>query len=230
MTERILYRSIRTNLAFVTSQGQEQAVAITSSGPREGKTATSSNLAITFAQLGQKVLLIDADLRRPSVHSVFKLENNKGLSSLLIEATETEETIKQTDLANLHVITSGPTPPNPSELLSSPSFDRCLDRLRPHYDKIIFDACPTLMISDVLSLAQKVDGMIFVIRAEQPYRGVVSKAIGQLTNVGANLLGVILNGVHRDQQDPADRYYQQYGYGYYGYRPSSQSEESTTNL
>jgi capsular exopolysaccharide synthesis family protein len=225
-----MYRNIRTNLSFATSTKNEKIIIITSTSPEEGKTATSLNLSITLAQLGQRVLLIDSDLRRPSIHRVFSVSERKGFSSLLIKAISLEEAIHHTSIERLDIIPAGPIPPNPSELLSSTAVDEVFNSLRNRYDKIIVDACPIIPISDTLILSQKVDGIVFVIRAEGPHRNIVTKAKNQLEAIKANIIGCILNGVAPDRMEMADRHY--YQYGYYRYRQGGSVEEPeqpTTN-
>lgn len=218
-----MYRSIRTNLSFATSTNMEKIILITSTSPEEGKTATSLNLSITLAQLGQKVLLIDSDLRRPNVHKMFELSDKRGFSSLLINAITIDEAIHSTPIDNLEIIPAGPIPPNPAELLSSSNVEKIFENLRQRYDKIIVDACPILPISDTLVLSQKVDGVVFVVRAEGPHRNAVIKAKGQLEAIRCNIVGCILNGVSPDRMEMADRYY--YRYGYYRYRPGGAAEQ-----
>ncbi len=207
-----MYRNIRTNLSFVTSTNQEKIILITSTSPEEGKTATSMNLAITQAQLDQKVLIIDADLRRPSVSAAFEIKDKKGFSSLLINAIDIDEAIHRTSVKNLDIIPSGPIPPNPAELLSTETLTEVFKALAKRYDKIIIDACPTIPISDTLVLSQQVDGVIYVIRSGGPHRNFVLKAKSKLTNINANIIGVILNGVSPDQMGLTDHYYYRYSY------------------
>ena len=223
-----LYRTIRTNLSFVTSQNDEKLLLFTSTGPKEGKSATSLNLAITLAKLGQRVLLLDGDLRRPSVHKVFDLKTKVGFSSLLINAVSIDEAIQQTAIEHLDILPAGPIPPNPSELLSSERTDAIFAELRGRYDKILVDGTPTLFISDALVLSQKVDGVIFVVRAGVPHRNVVTRAKSQLENVGARIIGCILNGVSQENMDITDRYY--YRYGYYRYQETNADESRDPQL
>ena len=217
-----MYRNIRTNLTFTTSPSGNNLLLVTSTSPEEGKTATSINLALTFAQLGQRVLLLDGDLRRPSIHRHFELSNDIGFSNLLINTVDFSEAVIDSNIENLSIVTSGPTPPNPSELLGSEQTSHILELVKSRYDKIIIDGCPIVPISDSLILSQKVDGIVFVVLAEGPHRNVVLKAKSQLEKIGSNFVGCILNGVPLEHMDMGHRYSY---YGYYNRYVRSNNDE-----
>jgi succinoglycan biosynthesis transport protein ExoP len=218
------YRNIRTNLTFVSSHKGFKTFMLTSASPQEGKTATSLNLAITLAQLGQRVLLIDADLRRPSMHHLFGVDNLRGFSNLLIDAIQIEEAVLPTGIQNLSLIPSGPLPPNPAELLSSDTTRSVIQQFREKYDRVIIDTSPVVPISDALVLSQLVDGVIYVVFSEGPHRTLVSQGKKNLEKVEAPIIGTILNGVRLDQIELANRYYYRYGYHSYLSEEPSESE------
>lgn len=202
------YRTIRTNIQFASSADREiRSIVITSSGPGEGKSTTSANLAVVFANSGQRVLLIDADMRKPTVHKTFNLQNHEGLSNLLSSHESIQEVIQATSVPNLSLLTSGPKPPNPSELLSSIRMDQLLRELEASYDFIIFDMPPIVAVTDAQIMASKVDGTLLVIREDVSRKDVLLKARDLLGMVNANILGAVYHGT----KNSGDQ-----GYYYYG--------------
>jgi len=214
------FRTIRTNLLFSSPDIEKKVLLITSVLPLEGKTVLASNLAITFATMGKNVLLIDADLRRPRIHTVFDLERNKGLSALL---TGGESLIKNTDIPSLKVITSGTLPPNPAELLNSKKMKEIIERARAQYDLIIIDSPPILSVTDPVILATFSDGTVVTIRASSTPRPAIKKGIQQLSEVGGKVLGCVLNDVNFEKES---YYYSNYRY-YYHYYYHAYEEESS---
>ena len=202
------YRTLRTNIQYSSLDKKVKVVLITSSSPGEGKTTTSSNLAIVMAQGGNKTILIDCDQRKPTVHKVFKLSNSTGLSNMLVGETETEIGIQKTEVPNLHVLTSGTKPPNPTELLGSQKMKNFVQELKKTYDFIILDTPPVMMVTDAQILAQYTDGCLLVVSSGEAEKDCVIKAQGLLTKVNAKILGVVLNKVN-----PTKKGYYQYGYG-----------------
>ena len=199
------FRTIRTNILYSSVEKRTQSMIVTSSGPSEGKSTTSANLAITFAQSGMKTLLVDADLRRPTVHKTFDMENSKGLSSLLsIRRMSLGDVIQPSDVRNLDVITSGPISPNPSELLSSSRMKKVIHILHKQYDVIIFDVPPVSTVTDAQLIASQVDGAILVVREEQTEKASLERAVSLLQQVDSHILGTIYFGEIKEQ-----------GYGYY---------------
>jgi len=180
---------------------------VTSSGPGEGKSTTASNLAVTFAQLGKKVLLVDADLRKPTVHHTFGVNNLFGFTTVLTKQRTLEKTILVTEEEDLFVLTSGPIPPNPAELLSSKSMEQFIEEAKELFDYIIFDTPPLLAVADPQILANQVDGAVLVVFSEKTEIEPAKKAKELLDNAKGKLLGVVLN--HKDIHK-SDYYY------YYG--------------
>ncbi len=202
------YRTIRTNIQFASTIDHEvKTLVVTSSGPGEGKSTTSANLAVVFASAGQRVLLVDADLRKPTVHKTFSLQNNVGFSNLLSTKETMNDVIQPTVVPNLSVLTSGLKPPNPSELLSSSRMDQLVRELRGGFDLVIFDMPPVVQVTDAQIMAAKVDGTMLVVREGIAIKESVMKAQKLLQMVNANLLGVIYHGT----KNAADQ-----GYYYYG--------------
>ena len=188
------YRALRTNIEFASLEAPIRALLITSSVPGEGRTLTAANLAVVFAQAGRRVLLVDADLRKPGLHIVFDLPNTHGLTTLLrSDKVVLDDVVQSTEQENLMVLTSGPLPPNPSELLGSQRMRAMVDRFRADGDLTILD-CPALQaFTDSAILSSCVDGTLLVIDAGHTHRGSVLQAREALTRVGANVLGVVLN-------------------------------------
>lgn len=201
------YRTIRTNLEFASVDKELETLLVTSSGPSEGKSMTTANLAVVYAQQGKKTLLIDADLRKPTVHYTFRLDNLKGLSSILVGESDWEDTITTSDVENLDVISCGPIPPNPSELLGSRRMQALLQEANKQYDIIIFDAPPVLAVTDAQILANTVDGTLLVIRSNQSEFEQVNKAKEILKSAQGKLLGTVLN----DRDKKATNYHYYYG-------------------
>jgi len=187
------YRTIRTSIQFLSVKNSVNVIAITSSLPKEGKSTTSTNLAIVFAQQNYKVLLVDADLRRPRNHHRFKLDNYRGLTNFLFKDDNLTDLVQTTNIKNLHLLTSGPIPPNPAELLGSDRMDQFLELAKKHYDYIIIDTPPILSVTDALILAQKCDGTILVTTCGKTGKENVVKAKDLLIQTGGHILGVVLN-------------------------------------
>lgn len=200
------YRTVRTNIQFSSIDKELRSMLVTSSEPSEGKTTTIANLAVTYANQGNKVLLVDADLRKPQIHSLFQVENFEGLSSVIVQNKLVADVAQKTKIENLSVLTSGPIPPNPSELLSSSKMKKLVESLKTEYDMILFDAPPVLAVTDAQIMSKNVDGTVLVVRSNQTEKEKVQKARELLEIVNAKILGVILNGVEQNK----DTYY------YYG--------------
>lgn len=201
------YRTIRTNLQFASSADQQvQTLVVTSSGPSEGKSLTSANLAIVFAQTGQNVLLVDADMRKPTIHKTFQLSNEAGLSTVLSTGVSPEETAQKTVVENLSILTSGPKPPNPSELLGSEKMNQIMGEARDLFDIVIFDMPPVVTVTDAQIMSSKVDGTLLVARENWTRKDALNQAKESLDLVQARILGVIYNGTKQDK-DKAYYYY-----------------------
>ena len=181
-------------------------MVVTSSEPGEGKSTTAGNIALSFAQSEKSVILIDCDLRKPSLHRKFKVSNLVGLSDVLIGKEKMNDAVNEYS-ENLHILTSGKLPPNPSEMLGSKAMGRLLEELKSKYDIIILDSAPLQAVTDAQILSTKVDGTILVVRAEKTKRDSVQQAKALLDKVGANILGTLLNGVENTRK----KYYYYYG-------------------
>lgn len=202
------YRTIRTNIQFASSADRQiKTMVITSSGPGEGKSTTAANLAVVFANSGQSVLLIDADMRKATVHKTFLLNNDVGLSNVLSTDMKVSDAVQRTVVPNLYVMTSGPKSPNPSELLGSTRMDQLIKELRSDYDFVIFDMPPIVAVTDAQIIASKADGTMLVVRENYTRKDSLQKARELLSMVNANVLGAVFNG----STDVTDQ-----GYYYYG--------------
>ena len=198
------YRAFRTNVTFVNAEERAlKLLCVTSPGPGEGKSTTAANLAITLAQQGTHVLLVDADLRRPVVHRAFNLVQEPGLTDILVGAATLREAARPNVVTNLDVLPAGALPPNPSELLGSAAMHRLLEQLRAEYDMVIFDSPPALAVTDSTVLGASTDGMIIVVRAGETEEAAAQQALEQFRRVHARVAGAVLNGV----EAKGDRYY-----------------------
>ena len=203
-------KALRTNITFMASSSTPQVLTVTSPGPGEGKTMISSNISIAMAQSGLRTVIIDADLRRPRVHKAFGMENNEGLVDLLTAERDIADVVLESGVENLHVITSGAIPPNPSELLHGPAFQALVDKLRETYDRVIFDSPPMGAVSDPIIISRSVDGTLLVLMVGKTRRELLRRSIEQLVTVGAPLLGCVLNNINMNRGG-------YYGYSYYRY-------------
>ena len=207
------YRSVRTALYFSTSGEVNKIVQVTSPVAGDGKSTLAGNLAVAIAHSGKRVLLVDADLRRPTVHKVFGLSNKLGVSTVVSGSSTLQDATHDTQVENLSVLTCGPRPDNPSEMLLSPEFEQLLEFVRSAFDFVVIDSPPILAVTDPASVAARADGVIITLRLAKRSRDLARRAVDQLQNVGANILGVVVNGV-----DSVESYgYRSYSYGGYGY-------------
>lgn len=205
-------RSIRTNLLFSGADKELKVLTVSSPNPREGKTTSVIYMGTTMAQSGQRVLLVDTDMRRPRLHKSMGVSRGLGLSNLMLGESTFDDCIKTSEIPNLYVLPCGPTPPNPVELLLSHKFQQILDELRTRFDRIILDSPPLQAVTDPVVLARRSDGVIIVVQAGKTLRDDLARSAKQLHDTNANVVGVILNDL-----DITDRqygyYYYQYGYG-----------------
>ncbi|MFT7624905.1 MAG: succinoglycan biosynthesis transport protein ExoP, partial [Myxococcota bacterium] len=215
-------RSVRTNLLFLSAERQLRSILITSALPQEGKTTVSIQIATTLAATGSKVLLIEADMRRPRIAPTLSLPSDVGLSQYLADRTRTEASIiVKSQVPGLDVIVCGPIPPNPAELLNSLRLNQLITRLRESYDIIVFDSPPTNAVSDAVVMASRVDGVLFVANSQKSRREPVRAAYNSLAAVDAPMVGTILNGV----RPGGGSYYYRGGYYYRSAYPSLESAE-----
>jgi len=199
------YRAIRTNLQFSAIDEAIKTIVITSPGPSAGKSLTAANLAVVYAQQGMKTLLIDADLRKPTVHYTFRLDNLRGLSSVLIGESSFEDAVEESDVDNLQVLSCGPVPPNPAELLASKRMKDLIDYAGEHYDFVIIDMPPVLAVTDAKIVSQYVNGTLFVVRSGFTEKDELEKAYEIINDGKARILGAVLNDV--DKADNSHYYY-----------------------
>lgn len=222
------YRKIRTNIEFSSADKKIKSLVVTSSGPSEGKTTTAANLAVVFANTGSRVVLVDADLRKPNIALSFKAPNVNGLSNYLTEGNAASASflsendvenvyltqgnnqigsrLIETNIENLYLMPSGPTPPNPSELLSSRRMQELVDILSESFDLVIFDMPPVVTVTDAQIMSSYVDGTILVVRERKTNKQAILEAKKLLDMVQAKIIGVVYNGKKQGE----DSYY------YYG--------------
>ncbi|MGC7870002.1 CpsD/CapB family tyrosine-protein kinase [Desulfosporosinus sp. SYSU MS00001] len=211
------FRTLRTNVQFTSVDSQTKKIMVTSAGPREGKSSTVANLAVSIAQTGKTVLVMDADLRNPTQHKLFRLPNFEGLSVALVQDQDYWSYIRETSVSGLMVMTGGPIPPNPAELVGSNRMKRLIEELSEHFDILLIDTPPVVAVTDACILAQEVDGAILVVASGEVNKDYAQRAKEQLDKVGAKILGVVLN--------KADLKTSEYYYYYY-YHGSDNSKGS----
>lgn len=211
------FRTIRTNINFMAVDHDIKSIAFTSANISEGKSTVAANVAVTYAQAGRKVLLIDADLRRPTVHTTFDLSNHVGLSTVIssnAKELDLDSVVQPSGIDNLGILTAGPTPPNPSELIASKRMQDFINLVEQHYDLVIIDLAPVLEVSDTQELSRRLDGLILVVRQGHTQKAAIKRAVEMLLFSKARILGYIMNDVSSDNAGYG------YGYGYghgYGY-------------
>ncbi|MCW5849160.1 MAG: CpsD/CapB family tyrosine-protein kinase [Anaerolineae bacterium] len=194
------YRTVRTSLDFSSLDRSLRTLVVTSAAPNEGKSTTLANLGVTLAQAGRRTLLVDADLRRPSLHHIFRLPNSAGLTTMLLdESTLAAPPFQVGPVEGLLVLTSGPLPPNPAELMASRRIEALVAALRDQADIVLFDAPPLIAVSDAATLAARVDGVILVVQAEKTKREHVQRAKTLLDRAKAHLIGAVLTDVRLDR-------------------------------
>lgn len=202
------FRTIRTNVHFSMVDTDLKSLSITSAGPGAGKSTVSANLAASFANEGKKVLLVDTDMRKPTVHKSFRLANHDGLTTLLTDRNaELANIVHRLDTDNLFVLTSGAIPPNPAELLASKRMEQLKSELEGLFDLVIFDLPPVIAVTDAQIMSSKTDGTIFVINKGGADKEMVLKSKELLDKVQANVLGAVFNRVETKN----DHYYAYYG-------------------
>ena len=211
------YRVIRTSLQFAQAGKSVKTIALTSCTPNEGKSTTIANLAVVLTQAGKSVLLIDCDMRNPTVHKNFNLSNKIGLSSCISMDTPLTEAVQETKIENLYALTGGVIPPNPSELLDSERMKALVEEAGELYDYVLIDTPPVLPVTDALIVSRIVDGMILVVASGEVKVEMARDVKTQLVSAGANILGVVLNKVRSEHNG--------YGYGYYYYYGSDGTKQ-----
>lgn len=194
-------KAVRTSLNFATIDQDAQVILITSPTPSLGKSVVSSNLAVSYAQQDKKVLIIDGDLRKATQHYQFKADPYRGLSSLLIGKLSIADAIQETFVPNLSVLTSGPMPPNPAELLSTNKLDTLMDEFKKSFDIIIIDTPPVINLTDAVVISRVADGIILVVRANHTQKNEVSRSVEILKTTNKKLFGTILNDAKHEVSD-----------------------------
>jgi capsular exopolysaccharide synthesis family protein len=208
------FKNLRVGINFATAPEHRRMLLVTSTTPQEGKSFVAANLAISKAQDGKKVLLVDADLRRPNVHKLFDLENKVGLSNILTTDTPMESAIRKASLDNLEIVTSGPVSPNPPEIFTSKAMKEFLKKLQGKYDTVIFDAPPAHNVPDALVLGNIIDSTLYVIQAHKASYKLISKTKDRLKENGVRIIGSILNNLEISKDKAYYYDYQSYGYTY----------------
>ncbi|WP_297520177.1 CpsD/CapB family tyrosine-protein kinase [uncultured Clostridium sp.] len=198
------YKTLRTNIQYSSYEKKLEVILVTSSNPKEGKSTTAGNLLISLAQDNKKVIIIDCDLRRPTIHKKFKLSNNSGLSEVIVGRSKFHECVQEYS-ENIDILTAGKIPPNPSELLGSRTMRKLIEKLKEFYDYIIIDTPPLLSVTDAQILSSMVDGVVFVVRANKTKKDDILQAKKNLERVSANVIGTILHGVSKKENK--NKYY-----------------------
>ncbi|MEI2325694.1 CpsD/CapB family tyrosine-protein kinase [Priestia megaterium] len=201
------YRTIRSNIQFSNLESDVRSLVMTSSGPSEGKSTTAANLAIVYAQQDKKVLLVDADLRKPTVQYTFQLENHIGLTNVLTKQTTLGTAVQNSHITDLWILTSGPIPPNPAELLGSQAMEDLFEEMYSQFDIIVFDTPPVLPVADAHILANQCHGIVLVMKSGAVEKDAALKAKDILQSANGKLLGVVLN----QKKQPDDGQYYYYG-------------------
>ena len=204
-------------MLYSTSKKNLKSILVSSAGPGEGKTTTVANLAITYANLGKKTLLVDTDLRRPVVHKVFDLERDPGITTYLSSATDDYANLIQTsEISNLSIITAGSIPPNPSELLGSKRMTKLVKQLENDWDMVLFDSPPMIAVTDATMISKEIDQVVLIVKVGQTDKKAFHHTINNLRNINAPLGGIIMNAVTSKSSYGSYYYYYYQYYHYYG--------------
>lgn len=204
------YKVARTNIMFSLAASEKKIFAVTSYSKGEGKSTASSNLAISFSKMGKKVLLIDADMRRPNIHNIFNLNNASGLSNVISKMTTFEDSFKRDVISDLDVLTAGTIPPNPSELMCSNSFVKLIEKLTEEYEYIIIDTPPIGAVADALLLKDLIAGFVVVVREKATTHRDLSKLLESMKLADTKVLGLIEVGCDISERKGKKSYYYQY--------------------
>lgn len=219
------FRTLRTNLHYASPEKVLRLLGLTSAGPEEGKSVVTANLAITLAQQGKKVLLMDCDLRKPMVHKLFGVPSSPGITNVLVDGTPLDTLASKAPVQGLTVIPAGPIPPNPSELLGSSSMDQLLQEVSERFDYVLLDTPPVVSVTDAVVLSSRLDGLILVVHAGVTRTQLVKEAKKNIEQAQGNLIGVVLNGVRYSSGDYRYYYYYSHGYGGYGHHHHDNGHE-----
>ena len=219
------YRALRTNIQFSGLDHPAKVLLISSSATKEGKSTTTANLAITVAQAGSRTLILDCDLRRPTIHSLFGLDRKAGLTNILTGEISFDNAVMRTGVNNLYIITAGDIPPNPAELVVSNQMQNVLDRARKEFDMVLIDSPPIIAVTDAVIMSTKVDGLILVLSSGFVNKREVTRAVNLIENVKAKVLGVLINGLNIRRMYGSYYYYYHYYQYYYYYGSSMRSQK-----
>ncbi len=209
-------RAIRTNLMFLSAEKRIKALVITSAGPQEGKTITTTSLAISLAQTGKRTLIVDTDMRKPRIHKAFNIENSTGISNYLISDLSLSDVVRSSGITNLFICPCGPIPPNPAELMYTQRFKEFVREAKDSFDMIIFDSPPVAAVTDGVVISKIVDGVIIVSKAKKTTKNAILQVKKQLKDVNAHVIGMILNEIDLESKE-YNYYYYSYYYRHYGY-------------
>lgn len=201
------YRTLRTNLQYTLPGGELRSLLVTSAGPDEGKSLTLANLGVIIAQSGKRVLIIDADLRKPSQHKILELSNRAGLTNVLVSTEQIDELVIPTEIDNLYLLPSGPIPPNPAELLNSQRAQDIVNEAKEKYDVVLIDSPPSLAVTDSSLLAKLTDGVLLVIRSGVTRQEPLADTVKTLEKTGTKILGAVLNEVLYNRKEYHYYYY-----------------------
>jgi capsular exopolysaccharide synthesis family protein len=201
---------------FLSAEKRMKAIVVTSAGPQEGKTITAVSLAISLAQTGKRVLLVDTDMRKPRIHKSFGLENSNGISNFLISDISLSEVTVPSGIQNLTICPCGPIPPNPAELMYTQRFKEFIRDARESFDIVIFDSPPVAAVTDGVVISKSVDGVIIVAKAKKTTKNAVLQVKKQLKDVNAHIIGMVLNEIDLESKE-YNYYYYSYYYRHYRY-------------
>jgi len=201
------YRTLRTNLGFASMDKNYRTILFSSTSPRDGKSSVASNLAVVMAQAGYRVVLVDADLRKPAQHRIFNIDNRLGFTNCLLKDVDVQTAMHKSAVENLHILASGPIPPNPAEILNSSRTDAIIQELQDNYDYVFIDAPPVLAVTDASILSTKVDGVVLIINYGNTRTDLAKKACEQFEKANAKIIGVVMNQVKMDTSDYKYYYY-----------------------
>ena len=206
------FRTLRTNIQFAGLDQPCRSIVVTSAGPEEGKSTSAANFGVVVAQAGGRVCVVDSDLRRPSLHRLFGVDNDRGLTTALVEGLSFEDVALPTQVPNLSILPSGPLPPNPAEMVGSHRMRDALQAATKHFDLVLCDSPPVMAVSDATALAALCDGVILVIRVGKTGHDLMRRVVDQIEAVKGRILGVVLNraDLRRDGYYGAYEAYQRY--------------------
>ena len=208
-------RTVRTNILFMSPENPVRRLLITSASPQEGKSTVCINLGITMAQSGSKVVMLDTDMRRPRLHKTFGIKTGVGLTTAILGEADLTKVTHASEVPGLDLIPCGPIPPNPTELFHTERFRKMVEELSERYDRVLFDSPPVLVVADPLILSSMMDGVVLVVKSASTSSDLARRAVRQLRDVNAPILGSVINDLDLEHRDYGYYYYRQYGY-YYG--------------